>query len=297
MYHVPVLAKEVIEALSIKKDGLYFDGTLGGGGHSELILSKGGRVIGTDRDADAIAECEKRFKGYEGRYTLYKENFKNAKEILKGQALDGALLDLGVSSHQIDTAERGMSYRLDGKLDMRMDQSQYLTALEVVGQYGETDLIRILKEYGEERFAKRIAAAIVRERGVSPIATTGRLVEIIKASVPAFYQNPAMRSFMGIRLEVNNELRGLDMSIEEIFSYLISGGRLCVIAFHSLEDRIVKRTFQRLSADCVCDKSLPVCVCNHKAEGRLLGRFRPSMAELAVNSRSGSATLRVLEKI
>lgn len=298
MYHIPVLADEVINGLNVKEGGLYFDGTLGGGGHSLLILEKGGSIIGTDRDQDAIDECQKRFEKYEGRFRLFKENFKNAKQILDGQSLDGGLLDLGISSHQIDRAERGMSYRFDGPLDMRMDKSQFLTAESIVNEYSEKDLVRIIFEYGEERFARRIAANIVKERSKSPITTTGRLVEIIKKSVPLGQKShPAMRTFQALRIETNNELRGLDSAIIDIFRFIKKGGRLCIISFHSLEDIIVKQTFAGLAAGCICDKSLPVCVCNHTAEGKLVGKYKPLPTEIKQNPRSSSAILRIIEKI
>lgn len=298
MYHIPVLAEEVIQGLKIKKGGLYFDGTLGGGGHSELILEQGGQIIGCDRDQDAINECQKRFKKYQGKFKLYKENFKNAKLILDGKSIDGALLDLGISSHQIDTPERGMSYRFDAPLDMRMDRSQVLTAESIVNEYSEKELARILFEYGEEKFARRIAANIVKERNINPITTTGKLVDIINRSVPHGQKShPAMRTFQALRIETNNELRGLDNAIIDIFNFIKKGGRFCIISFHSLEDRIVKQTFAKLSADCICDKSLPVCVCNHTAEAKIIGKYKPSPSEIKKNSRSSSAILRIIEKL
>lgn len=297
MYHVPVLLHESIEALRVKQNGVYLDGTLGGGGHSDAILSLGGRVIGIDRDEDAIVECSKRLAVYGDRIQINRANFKNADEILGETVLDGAILDLGISSHQVDTAERGMSYRFDSKLDMRMDRRQLLTAEMVVNEYTEENLIRLLYEYGEEKFAKRIARNIVRAREKSPIRTTMELADIVIGSVPAGEKLPQRRTFQAIRIEVNNELRGLDKALKSIFSHLKSGARMCVITFHSLEDRIVKQTFTLLSTDCICDKSLPICVCGHKAEGKLLKKIKPSQKEQNENSRSTSATLRIIEKL
>ncbi len=299
MYHVPVLLNECMEALQVKKSGVYFDGTLGGGGHSNAILNVGGSVIGVDRDEDAIMECSKRFAAYGDRVKMFRTNYKNAAEILNEEnvALDGAILDLGISSHQVDTAQRGMSYRYDAPLDMRMDQRQYLTAEIVVNEYTEEELLRILYEYGEEKFAKRIVRNIIKEREKSPIKTTKRLSDIVVNSMPANVKLPQRRTFQAIRIEVNNELRGLDKAIKDIFSFLKSGARMCVITFHSLEDRIVKQTFNLLSTDCICDKSLPVCVCGHKAEGKIFKKIKPSQEELTSNSRSSSATLRVIEKL
>ena len=297
MYHVSVLLQESIEALRVKKNGVYFDGTLGGGGHSGAILELGGKVVGVDRDEDAINECSKRLAVYGDRCEIHRTNFKNADDVLGDKLIDGAILDLGISSHQVDTAERGMSYRFDAALDMRMDQRQLLTAAMVVNEYTEERLIKLLYEYGEEKFAKRIARNIVRAREKAPIKTTKELAKIVTDSVPANVKLPERRTFQAIRIEVNNELRGLDKAIKDIFSYLKSGARLCVITFHSIEDRIVKQTFNLLSTDCICDKSLPICVCGHKAEGKALKKINPSENEINENSRSSSATLRVIEKL
>lgn len=303
-YHIPVMAEEVIEGLRVKEGGIYLDGTLGGGGHTEWILKKGGSVLALDKDIDAIDYATTRLNrsgDYAGRYTIVKSDFKCAAEVLEKQgidAVDGALLDLGISSHQVDDAARGFSYRYDSLLDMRMDRSQYKSAMNVVNEYSEEELSRILYTYGEERFAKRIAAAIVRERGKAPVETTGKLAEIVKANVP-FMKNghPAKRTFQAIRIEVNNELSGLGEAVSELAERLKKGGRICVITFHSLEDRVVKQTLKALATDCICDKSLPVCVCNHKATVRLIGKYKPSASELEDNPRSASATLRVAEKL
>jgi S-adenosyl-methyltransferase mraW len=303
-YHVPVLFDECMRALNVVGGGVYLDGTLGGGGHSEGILLRGGRLIALDRDADAIAESEKRFKSKSLQgYTLVKSNFKNAAEALdslKVDKLDGALLDLGISSHQIDAPERGFSYRFDGKLDMRMDKDAPLTAYDVINGYPEDKLSGILFDYGEERFAKRIASAIVRQRQIKLIETTLQLSEIVKASTPEFYHrqgHPAKKTFQAVRIEVNGELSGLGEALESIADRLKSGGRLAVITFHSLEDRIVKQRFRTMCTDCICDKSLPVCVCGHKATAKQIGKVRPTNKEVESNPRAASATLRIIEKL
>ncbi len=298
MYHVPVLLQESIEALCVKKNGVYLDCTLGGGSHTKAILDLGGKVIGIDRDEDAIKGCTLRFGEYKDRIKIFHSNFKNADEILKEEniKLDGAIMDLGISSHQIDTPERGMSFRFDAPLDMRMDKRQMLTAEMVVNEYTEEKLLKILYEYGEERFAKRIAFNIVKTREKRPIRTTFELAEIVRNSVPVKTPFPERRTFQAIRIEVNNELRGLDKAIKDIFSNLKSGARLCIISFHSLEDRIVKQTFNLMSTACICDKTLPVCVCGHKAEGRVFKKIKPTKEEIERNSRSSSATLRIIEK-
>ena len=303
-YHVPIMLREVIDALDVKEGGVYLDGTTGGGGHSEAILKNGGRAICIDRDDEALNESRKRFEsdGLDG-YTLVKSNFKDADKVLDDLGIDfidGALLDLGISSHQIDEPTRGFSYRFDGRLDMRMDESQPLSAYDVINGYDERDLERILFTYGEERFARKIAENVVREREKAPIETTQRLVEIIKRSTPAFYQrqgHPAKKTFQAIRIEVNGELDGLKEGIESIAARIRSGGRFAIITFHSLEDRIVKQTFRLMCTDCICDKSLPVCVCGHKATAKSIGKFKPTAEELESNSRSASATLRVIEKL
>lgn len=305
-YHTSVMPAEVLEALRVKAGGLYFDGTLGGGGHSLEILRRGGRVIATDLDGDAIAYASALFdgEGFAGRYELIRGNFKNFSAYMdeRGVAsIDGALLDLGVSSHQFDEPSRGFSYRFDARLDMRMNTDQELSAYDVVNGYTAAELTRILYEYGEEPFAKRIAANIVREREKSPVETTGRLTEIIERSVPhRKVGHPAKQSFQALRIEVNGELDGLGRAVEDIARRLKTGGRICVLTFHSLEDRIVKRTLRTMATDCLCDKSLPVCVCGHKAEVKLVkvnGNGRAGAEELKRNSRSSSATLRVAERI
>lgn len=303
-YHVPVLFDECMEALAVKRGGIYFDGTLGGGGHSEGILLRGGLLVATDRDGEAIAEAGMRFekKALSG-YTLVKSNFKRVKEVLDElgiDKLDGALLDLGISSHQIDEPQRGFSYRFDGELDMRMDGDDGIKALDIVNNYSEEELSELLFKYGEERFARKIAAGIVKCRREKRITTTLELVDIIKQSTPEFYHrqgHPAKKTFQALRIEVNGELDGLAEAVEDLVERLKSGARLAVITFHSLEDRIIKQAFKLLCTDCICDKSLPVCVCGHKATARPIGKYKASKTELENNSRSSSATLRVIEKL
>lgn len=303
-YHVPVMLRESVDALRVSEGKLYFDGTLGGSGHSGEILRRGGRLIATDRDMEAIDYARMKLSqitDYNGRYTLVKDNFKNVLEVLRtysADALDGAILDLGISSHQVDENVRGFSYSGNGLLDMRMDRDQYLSAMTVVNEYTEDELSRIIYTYGEERFARKIAKSIVEARKKAPIETTKRLGDIVKSCVPEGKNgHPAKKTFQAIRIEVNNELSGLGEAISDIVSVLRPGGRIAVISFHSLEDRIVKQTFKTLASDCICDKSLPICVCNHKASVKLIGKYRPSENEVKQNSRSQSATLRVAEKL
>lgn len=303
-YHVPVMADEVIENLRIQPHGTYLDCTLGGGGHTERILQAGGCVLALDKDVEAIDYATTRLcagGGYGGRFTIVKSDFKAACDVLDRQgiaALDGAVMDLGISSHQVDDASRGFSYRFDSELDMRMDRSQVKSAMNVVNEYSEEELARILFTYGEERFAKKIARAIVAERAKTPVETTGRLADIVASCMP--YQkngHPAKKTFQAIRIEVNNELSGLGEAVGDIVGRLKRGGRICVITFHSLEDRIVKQTLASLAACCICDKSLPVCVCGHVAEVKTVGKYKATAEELDRNPRAASATLRVAEKL
>ena len=304
-YHVPVLYNECLDNLNIKTGGTYFDGTLGGAGHSEGILMRGGNLIATDLDKDAIENAKIRLgkPEYEGRFTLVRDNYKNFSNVLSSlnvDKIDGALFDLGISSHQIDEPERGFSYRFDGKLDMRMSDEQSLSAYDVVNTYSEEKLADILYLYAEERFSRRIARNIVNARKIKPIETTLQLAEIVKQSVPMPAQkngHPAKKTFQAIRIEVNGELNGLDTLIEDVIEKLNSGARLCIITFHSLEDRIVKKAFALHSTDCICDKKLPICICGHKATVKSLGKIKPSKEELELNSRSASATLRIIEKL
>ena len=303
-YHVPVMADEVIENLRIQPHGTYLDCTLGGGGHTERILQAGGCVLALDKDVEAIDYATTRLcagGGYGGRFTIVKSDFKAACDVLDREgiaALDGAVMDLGISSHQVDDASRGFSYRFDSELDMRMDRSQVKSAMNVVNEYSEEELARILFTYGEERFAKKIARAIVAERAKTPVETTGRLADIVASCMP--YQkngHPAKKTFQAIRIEVNNELSGLGEAVGDIVGRLKRGGRICVITFHSLEDRIVKQTLASLAAGCICDKSLPVCVCGHVAEVKTVGKYKATAEELDRNPRAASATLRVAEEL
>ncbi len=304
-YHIPVMYQECMDALNIKVGGTYFDGTLGGGGHTNGILSRGGKVVATDRDDDAIKYCIERFveQPIYRNLTIVKANYKEFTKItdkLNIKSIDGAILDLGISSHQVDEATRGFSFRYDAVLDMRMDQYQEFSALDIVNSWSEKKLSDIIFEYGEEKFAKRIAKNICKARSVNPIETTFELSDIIKRSVDSAAMkngHPAKKTFQALRIAVNDELNGLDAVLRDITDKLVVGGRLAVITFHSLEDRIVKRTFADLSTGCICDKSLPVCVCGHKAKAKLIGKYKPSKEELEKNPRSASATLRVIEKI
>lgn len=306
--HVSVLLDECIENLRIKPDGIYVDGTLGRGGHTEQILKRltTGKVIAVDKDIEAIKLVEERLKVYGDKLILVHEDFKNLTEILDGleiKEVDGVLLDLGVSSYQIDNPERGFSYRYDAKLDMRMDQSQYLTAFNVINEYNEKQLSDIFFKYGEERYSRKIASNIVKYREKQSIRTTKQLVEIIEKSLPAKElhkgSHPAKRIFQAVRIEVNQELKDLDKIIQELALRLKVGGRMCVISFHSLEDRIVKQAFKYLELDCICDKSQPICTCNKRQDVKIITKkpILPSEKELEANSRAQSAKLRVVERI
>lgn len=307
--HISVMLQECMTGLDIKPDGVYFDGTLGGGGHSYEILSRStpnGRLVATDLDDYALKRANERLKEFEGRFTLVKDNFKSfskIKESLGIDGFDGILLDLGVSSFQLDDRDRGFSYMAtDVRLDMRMDKSSSLSAFEVVNDYDEKELKRILSEYGEERFAGLIASNIVKSRKIKSIETTGDLIEIIQKSIPKKFQqdgHPAKRTFQAIRIEVNGELEGLYQTIIEMARSLKVGGRIAIITFHSLEDRIVKRAFKELECDCICDKSLPVCVCGKRKEIEILTKhpITASDEELELNSRAKSAKLRIAQKI
>ncbi|HAN20343.1 MAG: 16S rRNA (cytosine(1402)-N(4))-methyltransferase [Clostridiales bacterium GWF2_36_10] len=305
--HYPVMRDEVIEGLNIKPDGIYCDCTLGGGGHTRLILEKlsdKGRLISIDRDIAAIENAKRNIN--DNRLMLVKDNYTNIDSIIADspyERLDGILMDLGVSSYQFDNAERGFSYRYDAPLDMRMDESDLLTAYEVVNSYSEKELAKILFDYGEERFGNRIAQRIVRERETEPIKTTLRLAGIISAAIPVKNRNtdgnPAKRSFQAIRIEVNAELEGIGQTIEKGVSLLKEGGRIAVISFHSLEDRIAKTIFKKLMSPCTCPVDFPVCVCNKKPLVKLISKkaITPSEKELSENSRSHSAKLRIAEKV
>ncbi len=307
--HISVMLEECMTGLFVKPGGIYFDGTLGGGGHSYEILRRSaptGKLIATDLDDYALGRANERLKEFDGRFTLVKDNFKSfskIKERLGIDGFDGILLDLGVSSFQLDDRERGFSYMATNvRLDMRMDKQSSLSAFEVVNEYDEKELKRILSEYGEERFASSIASNIIKSRKVKSIETTGDLIEIIEKSIPKKFQNdghPAKRTFQAIRIEVNGELDGLYQTILDMSRSLKVGGRIAIITFHSLEDRIVKRAFKELECDCICDKSLPVCVCGKRKEIEILTKHPITATdnELEFNSRAKSAKLRIAEKI
>lgn len=306
--HVSVLFEETMDALNIKPDGIYADGTLGGGGHSSGILarSKTARLIGIDQDSDAIAAARRRLSDFSDRVTFVNRNFSEISSILKDleiSAIDGAVLDLGVSSYQLDEAERGFSYMHDAPLDMRMNRTKEKSAYTVVNEYSKDELTRIFYEYGEENWSRRVAEFIAEKRARKPIETTGELVEIIKAAIPKGARqegsHPAKRIFQAIRIEVNDELSILEQAVEDFIHALTPGGRLAVITFHSLEDRIVKNVMKRLAAGCTCPKDFPVCVCGNVPEVKIITRkpILPSKEEQEANPRSKSAKLRVAEKI
>lgn len=312
--HVPVMLRDCIEALDINPDGIYVDCTAGGGGHSVAILGRlregsgKGRLISIDRDEAAILACEKRFAEYGDLSILVKDNFTNIGSVLERlgfQRVSGVLMDLGVSSYQLDTAERGFSYSSpDSKLDMRMDTSAALSAFEVVNDYSEFDLKRIISDYGEENFAYKIARRIVAERELSPIETTSQLAEIIRKSIPqksreSEKQHPARRTFQAIRIEVNGELDAIAPAIDAAVEHLDVNGRIAIITFHSLEDRIVKQKFTSLSAGCICPKSFPVCICSNKPKIELMPKkpILPDQNELQINPRARSAKLRIARKL
>ena len=306
-HHISVLLNECIESLNIKPDGIYVDGTLGGAGHSYEICKRltTGRLIGIDQDMNAINAATERLKEFKDKVTLVHSNFSNVKQVFEDLGIekaDGFLLDIGVSSHQLDEAERGFSYMQDAPLDMRMDTSRSLSAYEVVNEYSEKDLNDIIFEYGEERWAKRIAEFIVAERKIKPIETTFELVDIIKKAVPKGARkdgpHPAKRTFQAIRIEVNGELDVLKTAINDMTDLLNPEGRLAIITFHSLEDRIVKNELRKQENPCTCPREFPVCVCGKKSKGRVVTRkpILPSDEELSANHRARSAKLRVFER-
>ena len=307
--HYSVLLSECIDALDIKPNGIYVDGTAGGGGHSYEIarhLGEGGRLIAIDQDEDAIAAATKRLSEFSDRVTVVRNNFSSLADVcaeLGIDKIDGFLIDAGVSSFQLDCAERGFSYSADAPLDMRMDKRNSLTAKTVVNEYSEAELKKILFEYGEERFSPNIAAAIVRARQSAPIETTAQLSDIIRGAIPAFARegghHPAKRSFQAIRIEVNRELDVIEPAIRAAEKLMRRGGRIAVITFHSLEDRIVKQTFADLASGCTCPRSFPICVCGKKPTVKTVNKkpILPSAKELEENPRSRSAKLRVAEKL
>ena len=309
--HIPVLLNETLEGLAVKPDGIYVDGTLGGAGHSYHIcerLGDKGRLIGIDQDEEAIEAATKRLAPFADKVTIVRNNYVNIRQVLSELGIsrvDGILLDIGVSSHQLDDVERGFTYKdEDAPLDMRMDNRQSLTAEMVVNEYSESELFHIIRDYGEDQFAKNIAKHIVRVRNeVGRITTTGQLVEAVKAAIPMKFRavggHPAKQTFQAIRIEVNKELEVLENSIDDMIELLSDGGRLCIITFHSLEDRIIKKTLQDLATGCTCPPNFPVCVCGRKPKMRLVSR-KPIVAgeaELVYNPRARSAKLRVAEKL
>ena len=306
--HTSVLLQETIDGLNIRPDGVYVDGTLGGGGHSYEIasrLSDRGQLIGIDQDEAAITAAGERLKEFGDRVIIVRSNYRNTKSILQSlqiEKIDGMMLDLGVSSYQLDTEERGFSYRYDAPLDMRMDKRQTLTARDIVNGYSEMELFRVIRDYGEDKFAKNIAKHIVAARQQSPIETTGQLNEIIKAAIPAKMRaeggHPSKRTYQAIRIECNKELEVLRDSLEELIGLLNPGGRLCIITFHSLEDRIVKSAFKKAENPCTCPPSFPVCVCGKVSQGKVITNkpILPGEEELERTSRAKSAKLRIFER-
>ena len=306
--HRSVLLNETVDSLNIKPDGIYVDGTRGGGGHAYEVakrLGPSGRIIGINQDADAIAAATERLKDYKDKVTIVRSNYRNIREVLEGlriQKADGIYLDLGVSSYQLDTVNRGFTYRENAPLDMRMDQRNEKTAADIVNDYGEMELYRVIRDYGEEKFAKNIAKHIVQARKTGRIETTDQLVEIIKAAIPAKMRaeggHPAKRTFQALRIELNQELEVLNESIDTMIGLLNPGGRLSIITFHSLEDRIVKTRFRTNENPCICPPDFPVCVCGRKSRGKVITKkpIVPGDEEITENRRSKSSKLRVFER-
>lgn len=306
--HYSVLLQETIDGLKIRPDGIYVDGTLGGGGHAlEAVkrLTAGGRLIGIDQDADAIQAATVRLQDYSNRVTIVRNNYENFHRILQDlsiEAVDGIYLDLGVSSYQLDEGDRGFSYRVDAPLDMRMDQRNPVTAADIVNDYSEAELFHMIRNYGEDRFAQNIAKHIVAYRQNKRIESTLELADIISGAIPARIRatsgHPAKRTFQAIRIELNRELDVLENTLDQMIDDLREGGRLCVITFHSLEDRIVKNKFKTAEKPCICPPEFPVCTCGRKSKGRVITRkpILPSAEELSENRRSQSAKLRIFEK-
>ena len=303
-----VLLKETVDGLNVRPDGTYVDATLGGGGHAFEVcsrLSDKGRFIGIDQDADAIEAAGKRLEGFGEKVTIIRSNYRDMRPQLQNIGVgkvDGIVIDLGVSSYQLDTAKRGFSYRMDAPLDMRMDQRQKMTARDIVNSYSEAELYRVIRDYGEDKFAKNIAKHIVAEREKGPVETTGQLNEIIRRAIPMKIQktsgHPSKRTFQAIRIELNHELDVLRDSLDDMINMLNPGGRICIITFHSLEDRIVKSSFRKNENPCICPSHFPVCVCGKTSKGRVVTRkpILPSKEEMESNSRSKSAKLRIFER-
>lgn len=305
--HVSVLLKEAVEGLAVKPNGIYVDGTLGGAGHACAVAAKltTGRLIGIDQDADAISAATERLAPWKERVTIVRSNYEETVSVVRGlgvEQVDGILLDLGVSSYQLDTPERGFSYKTDAPLDMRMDDRMEKTAQDIVNEYSENELYRMIRDYGEDAFAKNIAKHIVRARETRPIVTTGQLAEAIESAIPARVRwaggHPAKKTFQAIRIELNRELSVLEASIGGMIDLLAPGGRFCIITFHSLEDRIVKNAFRQAEHPCTCPPNFPVCVCGKKQKGITVTRkpILPSEEEQTANSRARSAKLRIFEK-
>lgn len=307
--HYSVLLHETVDGLEIKPNGIYVDGTLGGGGHAYEVckrLGDGGRFIGIDQDADAIEAATERLKEFSDKVTIVRSNYADMRRVLENLGIhkvDGIVLDLGVSSFQLDTPERGFTYRVeDAPLDMRMDDRQTLTAKTIINEYSEAELFRIIRDYGEDKFAKNIAKHIVAERAKKSIATTGELNEIISAAIPAKVRatggHPSKRTYQAIRIALNRELDVLQDNLDDMIELLNEGGRICIITFHSLEDRIVKTIFKKNENPCTCPSSFPVCVCGNKSKGQVISRkpILPSQEELEQNKRSKSAKLRIFER-
>ena len=306
--HVSVLLDETITGLNIKPDGIYVDGTLGGGGHAYEILKKlssKGRLIGIDQDGEALQAAGERLKEFEDKVTLVRDNYCEIERVLQDlniEKVDGIVLDIGVSSYQLDNLERGFSYKSDAPLDMRMDTRQVLTAADVVNTYSENELFKIIKDYGEDKFAKNIAKHIVLARKDKPFETTKELSEVIKRAIPMKVQakggHPAKKTFQAIRIEVNRELTVLKESIDKMIKHLNPEGRICIITFHSLEDRIVKMKFREIENPCTCPPDFPVCVCGKESKGRVVTRkpIIPSDEEIEVNKRAKSSKLRIFER-
>lgn len=306
--HISVLLEEAIKGLNVKQNGIYVDGTLGGAGHSFEIckrLGKKGRLIGIDQDAEAIEAAKKKLVSFEDKVTIVRKNYSEIRSILEAlqiEKVDGILLDLGVSSHQLDTKDRGFSYRENALLDMRMDTSQPITAKDIVNGYSEMELYRIIRDYGEDKFAKNIAKHIVRARKEKVIETTDELTEVIKAAIPMKMRknagHPSKKTFQAIRIELNKELEVLKDTLDDMIDLLNQGGRISIITFHSLEDRIVKTIFKKNENPCICPSRFPVCVCGNVSKGKVITRkpILPSEEEIIKNKRSKSAKLRVFER-